>query len=407
MNNSHKSPIYQSLLPLASSPLTEENIEQIIRPLFSRTLQQSTQQIYLANHSLGRILDQTEKDILQGLELWIQNDANIWDHWQQEVTEFRQQVAMLLRAPDYSCIIPKTSAGQGLRTILNCYDPPLKILSSADEFNSIDHILKTYQQRNRIQLMRINPNANYTYQIQDFIAALTEDTDLIVISMVMFTTGQLLANLSALVKAAHDQGTKVLIDVYHAVGVVPVNVLELDVDFAIGGSYKYLHGGPGACWLFIHPRHLDGSLKTLDTGWFAQPKALSFYRDEQPELAPGGDSFLESTPAILPYYQARAGLTFIRTVGVERLREYNLKQQTLMENLLQQHAIPCLGEKSNRGAFIAISHPHADRIATQLKQCGIISDAREGLLRLCPGLLNTRAEITTAIGELAKIWKTQ
>ena len=120
----------------------------------------------------------------------------------------------------------------------------------------------------------------------------------------MFTTGQLLSDLPLLIEIAQQKGIKVFVDLYHAAGVVPLNVTDLDIDFAVGGSYKYLHGGPGACWLYLHPKHLDGSLQTLDTGWFAQSDPFAFNRSDTPELAKSGDGFLESTPAILPFYQA-------------------------------------------------------------------------------------------------------
>ena len=76
----------------------------------------------------------------------------------------------------------------------------------------------------------------------------------------MFQTGQILPELPAIVAAAHAAGARVLLDVYHSLGVFPVDVGALDVDFAVGGSYKYLRGGPGACFLYIAPRHLDGGL---------------------------------------------------------------------------------------------------------------------------------------------------
>ncbi|NOU21953.1 MAG: aminotransferase class V-fold PLP-dependent enzyme, partial [Methyloglobulus sp.] len=244
----------------------------------------------------------------------------------------------------------------------------------------------------------------HCYQIEDFLKAIQEGTDLVVVSMVLFTTGQLLSNLPSLIKAAHDQGAKVLLDLYHAVGAVPVDVADLDIDFAIGGSYKYLRGGPGASWLYLHPRHLDGTLETLDSGWFAQANPFAFERHLSPQLAEGGNRFLESTPAILPFYQARAGLLFTLSIGVDRLRRYSLQQQKELEELLQKYGIPFLGQMEERGAFIAIPHLQAQLIADRLGENGVICDARESLLRLCPDLLNTREELMIAVEKLAETW---
>jgi kynureninase len=396
----------QQLLALAPGDLEEQQIDRHIRPLFSRSLQHSQTVIYLANHSLGRALDQTECDVREGLGYWYTDRENAWNKWLDEMTSFRAQEAKLIHAPHADCVVPKASAGQGLRTLLNCYDRPIRVMTSADEFNSVDHILKTYARRGRIRLNIIRPKAGRCYRLEDFLEAIREGVDLVVLSMVLFTTGQLLPDLPSLISEAHDKGAKVLLDLYHATGAVPVNVAELDADFAIGGNYKYLRGGPGAAWLYLHPRHLNGSLETLDTGWFAEPDPFAFARPPSPELGAGGNRFLESTPAILPFYQARAGLIFTLTIGVDRLRRYSLKQQLILEELLNNQGIPFLGSPEERGAFIAMPDPNAQPIAESLEKNGVICDAREGLLRFCPDLLNTLDELATAVAKLAEIRKT-
>ena len=100
-----------------------------------------------------------------------------------------------------------------------------------------------------------------------------------------------------------------LLDVYHEMGVLPIDISAIDADIAVGGSYKYLRGGPGACFLYLHPRLLDGSFRTLDIGWFAKEKPFLYDRPNPPRFAPGGDAFLEGTPPVLTWYQARAGHT--------------------------------------------------------------------------------------------------
>jgi len=393
--------IQEAVAELGPGPLEESSLVRSVHPLFSRVLQRK--EIYLANHSLGRPLDQTAIDVQQALDLWYQDMDGAWDHWLAEIQAFRGRVAQLIHAPREDCIIPKTSAGQGLRAILNCYDKKIRVVTTTAEFGSIDHILKVYAQRDRVELIQVKPDDQGVYHEEDILKAVTPGTALVIVSMVLFTTGQYLTELAKLISGAQSSGVRVLVDLYHAAGVLPVDIETLGADFAIGGCYKYLRGGPGACWLYVHPKHLTGSLKTLDTGWFAQSKPFDFQRPEIPQLAEGGNAFLESTPPILPYYQTKAGLTFTLAIGVERLRAYSIKLQTRLAELLAQHHIHPIGQSDHYGAFLAIPVKSADKIVSQLGEFKFIIDARDDLLRICPDILNKDKELVAAMDKLVKV----
>jgi len=197
----------------------------------------------------------------------------------------------------------------------------------------------------------------------------------------------------------------VLLDVYHSLGVFPVDVGVLDVDFAVGGSYKYLRGGPGACFLYIAPRHLDAGVATLDIGWFAKESPFSYARPDPPRYAGGGDAWMESTPAVLPLYQARAGQVFTQAIGVARLREHSLEMQRRLVALLAEHGIPALGGTADRGAFVVVRHPDARAWSEALDARGILTDARGEWLRLTPDVLTTDAELEGAAAALAEVTK--
>lgn len=386
---------------LNNQPLSEELVCKHLHPLFKQTLQASAPKIYLANHSLGRPLDKAKEDINAAINVWYENLDSAWEIWGKRIEDYRQQIAELIHTPNADCIVPKINAGQGLRAILNCYDKKINVLTTSDEFNSLDFILKNYQLRGRIELKRVVPTNGQYYKIDALIQSIDKSTRFIVISYVLFTTGQLLDDLAELTYAAHQQNALVLVDLYHAAGVVPVDVGLLDIDFAVGGCYKYLRGGPGACWLYIHPRHLDGSLHTLDTGWFAQPDPFSFDRPDKVEFAAGGRAFFESTPAILTYFQAQAGLEFVLALGVQRLRDYSLYQQNLLCEILQQRGVSVMGTRENHGAFIALPHRNAEQITKNLLKEQVVTDAREGYLRVCPDILNTADELETASIKIA------
>jgi kynureninase len=203
--------------------------------------------------------------------------------------------------------------------------------------------------------------------------------------------------------AAHAAGARILVDTYHSLGVVPVDVAALDVDFAVGGAYKYLRGGTGACFLYLHPRHLDGSLRTLDTGWFAKREPFAYRRPDPPEYGEGGDAFLESTPAILPFYQARAGQVFTLALGIDRIRAYSLLQQQRLVALLAERNIPASGGTPDRGAFVTIVDARAEAWSAALRAHDVVTDARGRYLRLCPDVLTREAELVRAADAVAAV----
>jgi len=188
----------------------------------------------------------------------------------------------------------------------------------------------------------------------------------------------------------------VLVLLDDALGALPVDVQESDVDFAVGGSYKYLRGGPGACFLYLHPRHLDGSLRTLDIGWFAKRAPFAYERPDPPQLAAGGDAFLESTPPVLTAYQARAGQRLAIALKPSRIRAYSLLQQQRLVSLLATHGIEAQGGAQDRGAFVVVTTPRATAWCERLAERGVTTDARGRYLRMCPDILTTEAEMARA-----------
>ncbi len=400
-------PIGSAIAALGDGPLDEACVAAHVAPLFSRVLARRGRMIDLANHSLGRPLDATAADVAEAIALWETRMGDAWDAWLAERDAYRVRLARLCGAPRPDCIVPKTSAGQGLRAILNSYDRIPRVIATRAEFDSIDVILRQYARRGRIAIRWVEPRGDGSFAAEDLFAAVRAGADLVVVSHVLFNTGQVLPELSALVAAAHGEGARVLLDVYHSLGVLPVDLAALGVDFAIGGSYKYLRGGPGACYLYLHPRHLDGSLSTLDVGWFAKEEPFAYERPDPPRFAPGGDAFFESTPPILPLYQARAGQVFTLAIGVARLRAYSLAQQRRLVDLLRDRGMPAVGGLEDRGAFVVVRFPEGDAVrwSDMLAERGVVTDARGAWLRLCPDVLTTTDELDRSAAALASVYR--
>ena len=388
--------IEAAIAALGTGPLDENALQRHVAPLFSRHKLAYGDRIYLANHSLGRPLDATDDDVREGLSHWYAELGGAWDAWEGEMSAFRGRLAAMLGASRPDAIVPKTSAGQGLRAVLNTYDRVPRVVATRGEFDSLDVILREYARRGRIELTLVEARADGDFDAGDIVAAIGSQTDLVVVSEVIFNTGQRLADLPRIVAATHAANGRLLLDVYHSLGVFPVDITALDADFAVGGSYKYLRGGPGACFLYVHPRHFDAHLRTLDIGWFAKDAPFTYARPDPPRFAAGGDGWLESTPPILPHYQARAGQIFTKTIGVARLRDYSLAQQRRLIALLAERSVSATGGLGDRGAFIVVERERATEIAEALRAQGIVVDARGRYLRFCPDCLTTDEELLRA-----------
>jgi kynureninase len=392
--------IDQAVTQLGSGPLTEESVQRHIAPLFSRVL--ASDRIYLANHSLGRPLDAMVEDVREATSLWETKLGDAWDGWLAEQEAFRARIAQLIHAPRVDCIVPKTSAGQGLRAVLNALPGTPRVLSTRGEFDSIDLLLKQYASLGRIELRWVEADAEGLFTVPGMMRHLRQGIDLVVISQVMFMNGQAVHNLEQLADACHGVGAKLLVDSYHAIGVLPVDVAAMRADFAIGGSYKYLRGGPGACFLYLSPEILASGLRPLDTGWFARENRFGYERHDPPLLRAGGDAFLEATPPVLTYYQARSGQQFTLAMTVARLREYGQKQLSQLRLHLADAGVDAIGGDADHGAFLSVRHSNASNLAKKIAESNVIIDARGEWLRLCPDCLTRGEELRIAVSALQR-----
>jgi kynureninase len=400
-----------------TGPLTEAALVEHVHPLFSRALARRSE-IYLANHSLGRPLDQTADDVHAALDLWYTDMDSAWEAWLGERDDYRARVARLIGRSDPRAVVPKTSAAQGLRAVVNALPARRPhIVATRGEFDSIDFVLKAYAHRGRARVDWVPCDDRARFDADRIIAAIKPGCDLVVVSRVFFATGQILDGIERIVAHAHGLNARVLVDAYHAAGVLPENMDELGCDVMIGGNYKYTRGLAGACWLALSDAMLgaggvpaDDRPAPIDTGWFAKAEPFAYHRAELPEYAPGGDAWLEATPPILTYYQARAGLDLTLALGVDRLRAYSLQQLAFLRDALDRAGVATRlinARPEEHGAYLLIPVADGKRAIARLRDARVNADARPSpagdtwFVRLCPDILNTKAELAEAVRRVA------
>ncbi len=174
VDTSRTDDIERRVAAMGDGPLSESALAEHVAPLFSRALAAAPGRIYLANHSLGRPLDAMDDDVREGLAAWYAQLGGAWDAWMSEVAGYRERLARMLGAPADDCVVPKTSAGQGLRAILNTFDAGVvpRVVALRGEFDSLDVILREYARRSRIALTFVEARGDGRFETPDILAAI-------------------------------------------------------------------------------------------------------------------------------------------------------------------------------------------------------------------------------------------
>jgi kynureninase len=272
--------------------------------------------------------------------------------------------------------------------------------------------------RNRVVYERANfPSVRYLYQAQpDLEVVVCEDDEeiaeridertlLVPISHVLFKEA-LIQDVGTIVGRAHEIGAHVILDCYQSAGIVPLDVTALGVDFAVGGSVKWLCGGPGNGWLYVRP-DLAERLRPTYVGWQAHARPFAF--EEGMEYADGAARFLTGTPNPAAHYAGTAGYDLIEEVGVARIRENSLRQTQLLIDLADETGFEVRSPRdaARRGGTVTIDVPEAAAVYAELEERGILGDYRPGAgIRLGPHFFTTDDELRFAVGQIAEILET-
>ena len=211
-------------------------------------------------------------------------------------------------------------------------------------------------------------------------AALTDDVAVLMLSHVNYRTGAMW-DLNEVTARAHARGVLVVWDLAHSVGAVPVDLVAADADFAVGCTYKYLNGGPGApAFLWASPRHRERFGSPL-TGWWGHAQPFAMEPDYRP--APGVSSFLSGTPPVVSLALVEGGLDLAARAPMDQVRTKSLALGDLMiERVRERCADHPVGlvtptQPGRRGSHLSFTHPDGYAIVSALTAAGVVGDYRE------------------------------
>ena len=353
---------------------------------------------YLINHSLGAMPAAAEDRIGEYARTWRTRGIRAWgEGWWEMALTVGDQIGRLIGAPP-GTVSMHQNVTIAEAVVLSCFRfdrPRRRIVYEEGNFPSVRYLYQAQAERGGADIVVAADD-------EGVVEAIDDRTLLVPVTHVLYKTGEI-QDVEAIVERAHDHGALVVLDAYQSVGTVPLDVTALGVDFAVGGSVKWLCGGPGAGWLYVRP-DLASVLEPGLTGWQAHARPFDF--EPEQDYAEGAARFLTGTPNVPALYAATAGYDVIEEVGIDRIREHSVQQTTLLIELLEEAGFP-VGSPSDparRGGTVVVRPPDFERIDAELAARGILCDHRPDVgLRLGPHFFNTDDELRHTVEQIAEL----
>ena len=361
--------------------------------------------VYLISHSLGAMPRSTYDRLHDYAETWATRGVRAWaEGWWEMPLSVGDEVGRIIGAEPGSTVMHQNvSICQSL--ILSCFEPTPKrnkIVYSELNFPSVMYVYEAHAREGKLRIEAVKSDDGITVPLERMLAAIDEETLLVPFSHVLFKSA-FLQDAKAIIDRAHEVGAMVVLDAYQSAGTVPFNVKDLGVDFATGGSVKWLCGGPGAGYLYVRP-DLHTTLQPKTTGWMAHEEPFAFATELR--YAPNVARFLHGSPAIPALYAAQSGYRIINEIGVENIRVKSVRQTQRLIALAEEAGFKVTSpkESSQRGGTITVMHEHAAAMTTELLKREFIVDYRPGAgVRISPHFYTRDEELELIIEEMKSI----
>jgi kynureninase len=349
---------------------------------------------YLINHSLGAMPAEAQARLEQFAAEWATRGARAWgEGWWESPVHVGDLLGSIIGAPAGSTVMHQNvTVAEAI--VLSCFDlkpPRNRIVFEAGLFPSVRYVQQAWS--------RFGAEVVVCEDADAVIDAIDERTLLVPISHVLFKTAEI-QPIERIVERAHAAGAHVCLDAYQSAGAVPLDVTALGIAFCVGGSVKWLCGGPGAGWLYVRP-DLAEQLEPAFAGWQAHARPFDF----EPEMEParGATRFLTGTPIVAANYAASAGYEIIEEIGVDRIRANSMRQTALVVELVDDAGFELMSprEPERRGGSVAFRVPDFKAVHAELARREIICDSRPDVgLRFGPHFFTSDDEIRYAVGQV-------
>jgi kynureninase len=360
---------------------------------------------YLINHSLGAMPRRTADALQEFAEAWATRGIRAWEEgWWEMPVSIGDLIGSIIGAGQGEVVMHQNvSICQSIVT--SCFDwsgKRNKLVTDGLNFPSNDYVYYGLER----QGARVCPVASpdgITLPLERMLDAIDEETQLVSVSHVAFRSA-FVQDLAAITQRAHALGARVIADLYQSAGVLPVDVRALGLDFATGGSVKWLCGGPGAGYLYVR-KDLQPQLRPAATGWMAHSRPFEF--EPGPiEFADDAFRFLNGTPNVPALYSARSGYEIINQIGVPAIRAKSLRQTQRLIELADEagFAVSSCRAERVRGGVVVVDVPNGKEVTRELARREVLVDYRPNAgIRIAPHFYNADDELDRVVREIRSI----
>ena len=360
--------------------------------------------VHFISHSLGCVPAKAADDLTEFADLWRKKSITAWSDWLPEVDRAAERISKIISAPA-GTVVMQHNVSQIMATVASCfeYTPERnKVVYEALQFPTVSYVWQA-EKRRGADCVLVPSKDGTTIDTDAMCAAIDEQTLVVPISHVVFSSAYI-QDVKKICDRARSVGAHVILDCYQSIGTVPLDVTDLGVSFACGGSVKYVCGGPGAAWLYVR-KDLIEQFAPRVTGWFGNEAPFAFTMPEQ-TYADNIWRYMGGTPAVAALFQARAGQKIIAEIGVRKIREKSLVMTQACIDWVDE-----LGMKLNsprpaaiRGGSVVFDFVGAADVCRELNRRKFYCDHRPGAgIRIAPHFYTKREEIELFFGELKKI----
>ncbi|SFK99263.1 kynureninase [Geodermatophilus ruber] len=355
--------------------------------------------LYLDGNSLGRMPRETPAALARVVEdEWARGLVGSWASWIGAATRLGDRLAagVLGAGPGEVLVGDSTSVNLYKLLVAGVDARPGRdvLVCCADDFPTDRYIVAGVAAARGMTVREVPADIDEGLDADVLAAALDERVAVVVLSAVAYRSGAL-ADIAALTRAARDVGALVLWDLSHAAGAVPVDLAAAGADLAVGCTYKYLGGGPGAPAFLYVRRELQERLRQPIWGWFGQRDQFAMGPEYDP--VPGVERFGVGTPPVLAMAAVEVGAGLVAEAGIGRLaakgRALGQLTVALADAWLAPHGVALASPRdpARRGSHVTLAHPQAWQLTQALVDRGVVPDFRTpDRVRLGPAPLYTR-----------------